>query len=189
MPTNAFDDKTFLHNWRNHPDIAFRQLMDAYRDRVFLLCRRVCKSDFDAEDLAQEVFIRIWKGISRFKGESSLTTWIYRIAWNVCATFLADKGKNLNIASYQEIEDDDDMSAVHVGKPDAEMSGFESRQFVEKLFEQLPENYRLLLTLYYLQELSYEEITTVTGLPMGTVKGTLHRAKTRLREAAVKELG
>ncbi len=147
-----FDENAFLRDYHLRPDRAFRQMMDEYRDRVFLFCRRVTKDAMDAEDLAQEVFVRAWKGLPRFRGESSLTTWIYRIAWNVCATHLSQKGKGPELTPYSETEEDDDKpQGVHLGEEDHQVTGFENQQFLSTLFNRLPASQRLVLTLYYLQ--------------------------------------
>ncbi len=185
-----FDEKAFLRNFKTNPELAFRQLMNEYRDRMFLFCRKVSKDNMGAEDLAQEVFIRTWKGLAKFRGDSSLTTWIYRIAWNVCATHLNKKGKTPLMASYAENSDDEvGVFDVHLGEDDHLVSNFEDRQFLEVLFERLPASQKMVLSLYYLQGQTYDEIASIANLPLGTVKATLHRAKAKLRVEAEAELG
>jgi RNA polymerase sigma-70 factor (ECF subfamily) len=185
----AFNEQDFLRNYRHIPQRAFRQLMDEYRDRVFAFCRRAASRREDAEDLAQEVFIRTWKGLDNFRGESGLTTWIYRIAWNVCASFLEKKGHSIEIAVYEEnIDDEADALAYAGAEEDAQYASFEARQQLKVLFERLPAAHKLMLTMYYLQEMTYEEIGAATGRPLGSVKATLHRAKESLRTAALAEM-
>ncbi len=186
-----FSEKEFLRNYRLKPNLAFRQLMDEYRDKMYLFCRRATRQKMDAEDLAQEVFVRVWKGLRKFRGDSSLTTWMYRIAWNVCASHLDKQGRTLDMSEYSETDSDDgdEVGMVHVGEDDAEVVQFEKKQYLEVLFNNLPSAHRLVLTLYYLEEQSYDEITAITGMPMGTVKATLHRAKANLRKAALEETG
>ena len=184
-----FEDRRFLREYSRHPERAFSILMKEFRDRVFIFCRRASSTDMDAEDLAQEVFIRVWKGLTKFRGDSSLTTWIYRIAWNVCASHLGKKGRVPDMMSYTENEEDDDQSvSIRIGTDNQDVYNFENRQLISTLFNSITATHRLVLTLYYLQELSYEEISTITELPMGTVKATLHRAKTSLRKAALSEM-
>ena len=183
-----FEEAEFLKEYGKNPERAFRRLMDGFRDRVYLFCLRAASRSDDAEDLAQEVFIRVWKGLGRFRGESSLATWIYRIAWNVCASYLDKKGRSpLTQPILEEVEEETGAGLV-ISDDDAGIKSFEDRQFLQTLFEALPEAYKLGLTLFYMQEQSYEEIATVTGWPMGTVKANLHRAKARLKAAALAEL-
>jgi len=189
---NKLNERRFLQDYKRHPEAAFRQLMEACRDSVFVLCRRVAASTEEAEDLAQEAFVRIWKGLENFKGESSLNTWIYRITWNVCASYIERRSRRPLEQTYTELDFEEDdpshRSYQRLGEWDSNIKNYESRQFLDILFQSLPESHQLVLTLFYLQELSYEEIETVTGWPLGTVKGTLHRAKAKLREAAEEEL-
>ena len=184
-----FKEKEFLRSYKLHPQHAFRLLMNEYRDRIFTFCLRASSRREDAEDLAQEVFIRTWKGLDRFRGDSSLTTWIYRIAWNVCASFLDKKGRSLEFLSYEETDDEEDqIGGYHAVVEDMEFKDFENRQFVEELFDWIPEAHKLILTMYYLQEMTYEEISETTGRSMGGIKATLHRAKASLRSAALQEM-
>ncbi len=187
---SAFDEKQFLATYKSKPELAFRQLMDEFKDRMFLFCRRVTKGTQDAEDLTQEVFIRVWKGLAKFRGDSALNTWMYRIAWNVCASHLDKKGRAMEMTPYEEGDKDDDNPVyARIGKEDQFISGFEQRQYLEVLFESLPSSHKQVLTLYYLQGQNYQEIADITGLKMGTVKATIHRAKANLRDAALAERG
>lgn len=162
--------------------------MGEFKEKMFLFCRRVTKGAQDAEDLTQEVFIRVWKGLAKFRGESTLNTWMYRIAWNVCATHIDKKGQGLDFTPYKEGDQDDDSQVyTRIGNEDQEIVGFEQRQYLEVLFARLPASHQQVLTLYYLQGQNYQEIGEITGWPMGTVKVTIHRAKSSLREAALAE--
>ncbi len=161
--------------------------MAAFRDRVFALCLRVSPGPAEAEDLAQEAFLRIWRGLTTFRGESSLSTWIYHIVWNVCASHLERKGRSFDILPYREEDGDDEEIHYSASIDDEAFKRFEDRQYIETLMSRLTASHRMVLTLYYLEEQSYEEIAAVTGWPMGTVKATLHRAKDKLRHFALKE--
>ena len=185
---SAFDEKQFLRTYKSKPELAFRQLMDEFKDRMFLFCRRVTKGTQDAEDLTQEVFIRVWKGLMNFRGESALNTWIYRIAWNVCASHLDKKGRAMEMTPYEEGDQGEESQVyMRIGTEDQEIVGFEQKQYLEVLFESLPSSHKQVLTLYYLQGQNYQEIAEVTGWKMGTVKATIHRAKSNLRAAALEE--
>ncbi len=184
----TFDEGNFLTDFRLRPETAFRTLMDYFRDRVFLMCLRVSPGHAEAEDLAQESFIRIWRGLQSFRGDSSLSTWIYHIVWNVCASYLEKKGRASDFVPYRE-DDDDEQGLFSYSAPsiDNAFKHFESSQYIATLLAQLPPAQQMILTLYYLEEQSYQEIADVVGWPMGTVKANLHRAKERLRAIALKE--
>jgi len=184
----VFDERQFLEDYRLHPESAFRQLMDAFRDRVYLLCLRAAGQRQPAEDLAQETFIRIWKGLAQFRGESSLATWIYHITWNVCASFIDKKSSAQGMPSVDDEDAEGREMDMNLSIYDANIKTFENRQFISTLLAKLPAPQQLVLTLFYLQELTYEEMSSVTGWPLGTVKATLHRAKDRMRALAFKEL-
>lgn len=184
-----FNQNEFLSDYRQNPQRAFRQLMDEYRDRVYTFCLRAASRREDAEDLAQDIFIRTWKGLDRFRGDSNLTTWIYRIAWNVCASHLEKKGRTMEMMTYDETGDEEEkMGVFHGSTEDVSFRQIEDRQFLENLFDKIPEAHKMILTMYYMQEMTYEEIAAATGRPMGGVKATLHRAKAGLRRAALMEL-
>ena len=182
------DENAFLRLYKVKPDRAFQMLMDAFRDRVYLFCLRAASNRNDAQDLAQETFIRVWKGLDSFRGDSSLATWIYRIAWNVCASHLQRKSGAPELVGYEEHPDEDESLRPVISAEDTGFRDVENRQFLETIFQKIPASHKLVLTLYYLQEQTYEEISAVTGWPIGSVKATLHRAKARLREAALTEM-
>lgn len=180
-----FDENRFYEAYTADPQRAFVMLMDGFRDKVIVLCHRVSRTNEVAEELAQDVFIRAWKGLPKFRRESSLSTWIYHITWNVCASHIEQKKTQTISASYDEIEEEDSPS-FRFAVDDPEVDRFEKRQYLDKLFNLLPFQHKIVLTLYYYQEQSYEEISKITGWPLGTVKATLHRAKSALRTAAQK---
>ncbi len=183
-----FNESQFFKDYTDRPQRAFRQLMDQFRDKVYVTCIRATSRREDAEDLTQEVFIRVWKGLSGFKRKSSLNTWVYHIAWNVCASYLQKKGRAPLTASFSEENDDDNPTFVQLSTTDANVDQFEKRQFLNKLFEKLSESHQMVLTLFYYHEQTYAEISTITGMPIGTVKATIHRAKAGLRQAALVEM-
>jgi RNA polymerase sigma-70 factor (ECF subfamily) len=150
---------------------AFEALLAAYQDRVFRLCYSMLGDRAQAEDAAQESFLRIWKSMDRYRGEAALGTWIFSITRNVCLTSIA---KWRVSAPIEEAE----RATPYV--PDRERD-------MLRLVKQLPENYRQVVMLFYMEERSYEEVARMLGLPVGTVKTHLHRA--RLELASMVKLG
>lgn len=157
---------------------AFALLLPHYRDKVFRLCFSMLQQRAWAEDVSQDVFLRIWRALPGFAGQSSLSTWIYAISRNACLSELRKKRPQVSI------DDDEDgyhpeISALAVA--DADDSATVS---VGQMLDQLPERYRQAVTLFYMEDKSYEQTATSLGMPLGTVKALLHRARKRLIELA-----
>jgi RNA polymerase sigma-70 factor (ECF subfamily) len=153
---------------------AFEELVDRYKNLVFAMIMRTFPDRSQAEDLAQDVFLRIHRGLPYFRGEARLSTWIYRIVANVC---VQDRGRGTSAVSL------DDMSA-RVSTPavaDRHADDLELRDRLEKAIAQLPAQYRLLIAAHYLRGVQYEELAEAMNMPLGTVKTQLHRAKRQLR--------
>jgi RNA polymerase sigma-70 factor, ECF subfamily len=159
---------------------AFEELVDQFKHLVFALIARTITDRSRAEDLAQDVFLRVHRGLPYFRGEARLSTWIYRIAINVCSQ---EQTEEQTRRRRGQVSLDDPHS--HVPAPstvDRRFSDLELRDRLEKAIEQLPSQYRILIAGHYLQGLQYEDLADAMELPLGTVKTQLHRAKRRLRQ-------
>jgi RNA polymerase sigma-70 factor (ECF subfamily) len=176
---------------------AFNELVRAYERRVFALVLRMLGDRAEAEDLAQEVFVQVFKAIGSFRGDSKLSTWIYRIAVNLCK----NRSKYLRVRHTGE---QDELEAVaervplgeatranvaHVSRPDEALGGKQVEQIVQRAILAIDPEFRECLVLRDVEEMSYEDIGEVTGLPPGTVKSRIHRARAMLREIVERELG
>ena len=146
--------------------MEFEALLAAYQDKVFRLCYSMMGNRAEAEDAAQESFIRIWKALDRYRGESAVGTWIFSIARNVCLTAISKRGARRS-APIESAERPKPMVPDH-------------ERDLLRLVGQLPENYRQVIMLFYMEERSYEEVARMLGLPEGTVKTHLHRARKQL---------
>lgn len=161
----------------------FALLVGRYQDQSMTLAMRMLKSREEAEEAVQDAFIRAYNALDRFEGASRFGTWLYRIVYNVCLTRLArSRGRDEDV-SY------DDEREYEEGAPAADAAESEDlERFIRKSIEELPSKYATMLSLFYLQELSHEEICRVTDLPLGTVKTHLFRARALLQRALLKEL-
>jgi RNA polymerase sigma-70 factor (ECF subfamily) len=151
----------------------------------------------EAEDLTQEVFVQVFKAIGSFRGESKLSTWIYRIAVNLCK----NRSKYLRV---RHTSDQDELEAVaervplgearranvaNIERPDEALGGKQIEKIVNDAIAQIDPTFRECLILRDVEELSYEEIAQITGLATGTVKSRLFRARAQLKEIVERELG
>jgi RNA polymerase sigma-70 factor, ECF subfamily len=181
------DDLRLVKRLRARDPRAFRTFVDAHQDLVFNLVYRMLGDRHEAEDVSQEVFVTIFKAIDRFRAESKLSTWVYRIAVNHAKNRLkylarrrADRRTSLDDVSEGELY----RAAGSLNpRPDHLAMGHELEVLVQQAMGSLNDDYRLILVLRDIDTLSYEEITEITGLPMGTVKSRLHRARSALKEA------
>jgi RNA polymerase sigma-70 factor, ECF subfamily len=171
-------DRALIERCRAGSDVAFRELVDAYKGMVFAVISRSISDRRNVEDLAQDVFVRVHRGLRSFRGDARLSTWICRIAMNVCAD--ARQGAPREVS----------LDAAPVGAPpppatvvsDPAFAALELRDRVAKGMARLSERSRLALTMHYFAGRGYEEIAEALQMPLGTVKTHLHRAKQELRE-------
>jgi RNA polymerase sigma-70 factor (ECF subfamily) len=157
---------------------AFAILLPRYRDKVFRLTFSMLRDRAMAEDTTQDVFLRIWRALPGFAGQSQLSTWIYAIAKNGCLSELRKRRPTVSLDQNDD-EDSYNPAVAALAAPEADDSATVS---VGQLLDQLPERYRQAVVLFYMEDKSYEQTAASLGLPLGTVKALLHRARKRLIE-------
>ena len=168
----------------------FSELVERHQDKAMTLAMRMLRNREDAEEAVQDAFVRAFRALERFEKRSRFATWLYRILYNVCSTALTKRGEPLE-RSFPEWDDEGeeieipDFSAI----PDSVVEGEELRQHVVDAMNELPPIYSGITTMFYLDDLSYEEIAQITESPVGTVKARLFRARALLREAIVRRTG
>ena len=176
---------------------AFNDLVRAYERRILSLVLRMLGNRAEAEDLAQEVFVQVFKAIGTFRGESKLSTWMYRIAINLCKNrskylrvrHTGDQQELESIAERVPLGEARGANVGQIERPDEALAGRQVERIVQDAIAQLEPRFRECLVLRDVEELSYEEIEEITGLAAGTVKSRIHRARGMLREIVEKELG
>lgn len=174
------DDATLITQVQAGNEHANRFLIEKYKNLVWHLVLRMVDQSEDAEDLCQEIFLKVFRDIGKFRGESKLSTWIGAIAYNMSVTYLRKKGKNIMVSV-------DDYLPVTSGKladesADEAMDKSSMKKIVHRVIDSLPAQYRTVITLFYLEELSYKEIEEITGMPDGTIKSYLNRGRQAIRE-------
>ncbi len=190
-------ERLLLRRLVERDERAFREMVELYQNRVFNLIYRMIGSRAEAEDVAQEVFVTVFKSIDQFRGESKFSTWLYRVAANHCKNrikYLArrhdrDTGELDDAAERQSsAQGGEAIGAGVIESPDRMLEGAQTERMVQQAIASLDEDHRLVIVLRDLEELSYEEICSITGLPEGTVKSRLHRARLALKEKLVNHM-
>jgi RNA polymerase sigma-70 factor (ECF subfamily) len=174
-------DRELVERCRRGDDGAFQELVDRYKDLVFALIARTVQDRTRAEDLAQEVFLRVHRGLPYFRGEARLSTWIYRITANVCAQLPPP-------AQTVPLDAEGLRPGLGPGELDRQFGDIELRERLEKAIARLPAHYRLLIAAHYLSGVQYDDLAEALNLPLGTVKTQLYRAKQQLRRLLETEL-
>ncbi len=166
---------------------AYAELVDRHKDKAMTLAVRMLKNRSEAEEALQDAFVRAYRALPSFEKKSSFSTWFYRIVFNVCSSVLNKRGSN-NFLSIDGENDDEIKIEIQSAddEPDVELESKEFSEIVRSEISTMEESYASILTMFFLQEMSYEEIISVTGLPLGTVKNRLFRARIQLRSAVLR---
>lgn len=167
---------------------AFEALVLAHQRFVYNLALRAVGSPADAEDIAQEAFLRAWSGLARFEARALFRTWLYRIVVNLCYNRLPRLRQELAALPVEDTEDVqagrwDGLPDPQAEDPASRTEAEERKAFIQHQVNRLPEGYRLMVLLRFQKDCSYEEIAEVMGMPLGTVKTGLFRTRQQLREA------
>jgi RNA polymerase sigma-70 factor (ECF subfamily) len=168
---------------------AFDELVTRYQSRMFQLVRILTSGDADAEDLVQDTFVRAYRAVSQFRGDSTFRTWLHRIAVNVVRSHAArqsSRGDRRTFryargASPDTDRGDEESEIGRVAADDDLENAVVRRRMIDQALARLPPDVRLLITLRDVQGLEYREIALITGLPMGTVESRIFRGRRRLR--------
>ena len=168
----------------------FSELVERHQDRAMSLAMRLLRNREEAEGAVQDAFVRAFKALERFEKRSSFSTWLYRIVYNVCSTALSKRGESLEHISSEKNNGDAENDIPDFSEiPDSVVEGEELKQNVVDAMNELPPLYSGIATMFYLDDLSYEEIVKITGSPLGTVKARLFRARTMLRDGIIRRTG
>jgi RNA polymerase sigma factor (sigma-70 family) len=173
-----FNEKQVVEDILKGNTTAFGQLVRQYERLVFLVAGRFVTNASDKEDIAQEVFIKVYKGLPRFQHDSKLSTWIAQITYFTAINYFK-KHKRLPI---DDLPENIDQSIFTDDDPQTLASKRDMIRYVELLVEQLPSMYRMVISLFHQHEFSCEEISQMTGMPEGTVKSYLFRGRKLLKE-------
>lgn len=181
-------ERSLLRRLRDRDESAFRELLESHRDRVFNITYRMLGNRAEAEDVAQEVFIAVFKTIDQFREESKFSTWLYRVTVNHCKNrikYLArrhDRDRDELDETSQQANGAVNGAPVRAAQPDRALASAQMEKLLQEAIASLDEDQREVIILRDVEDLSIEEICEITKLPDGTVKSRLHRARLVLRK-------
>lgn len=179
---DASAEQALVEQCRRQNFEAFGKIVDAYQARVTGFIRRMVNSGEEAEDLAQEVFIRAYQNMNRFDGRSSLRTWLFRIAYNLCVDHARKRQRTAPESSISDSEDSIEVADLR-WDPEAIVLGEELRDVVENAILTMSEKLRTVLLLHDKEELGYEELAGMLDVPVGTIKSRLFLARSHVQKA------
>ncbi len=164
---------------------AFAELVELYKDKVFQICYRMLGNRHEAEDIAQEAFLRAYVNIESFNQNRKFSTWLFRIATNLCIDRIRKKKPDYFLDA--EVAGTEGLTmysqvAADVQLPEDEVENMELQETIQEEISKLPEKYRSVIVLKYIEELPLQEISDILDLPLGTVKTRVHRGREALRK-------
>lgn len=180
------DSKTFIDDLKAGSQIAYGQLLDAFQQKVFATCLSFVPNKEDAEDLAQDVFVEVFNSIDKFKGDSKLSTWIYRITTNKCLEFIRKKNTKKRFAFLESITGravpiDKTNYFTEITHPGIVLEQKETSETLFLAINRLPEAQRIVFTLHKIDSKSYQEISEITQKSISSVESLMFRAKKNLQ--------
>ncbi len=175
--TSSMDDPELINQILNGNMNAFTFLVNRYQKLVVHITGRLIQRQDELEDVCQEVFLKVYQNLGKYRNECKLSTWIATIAYNTSINYLRKfkKGDEVNPDDSAALRNLTDFRAVDYEQADL-------HRYIREQIELLPVHYRTVLTLFHLEEFSYQEIEQITGVPEGTIKSYLFRAKALLKE-------
>lgn len=187
----------FLERLRRRDEHAFNELVLTYETQVYRLVWRMLGNREEAEDMTQEVFVQVFRSIESFRGDSKISTWIYRIAMNLTRnrTKYLSRRQQKNHSELDGVEPKEfhnraeGRTTGETRRPDWDAMGNEAERIVLECLAEMEDEFREILILRDVEQLSYEEVGSITGLGPGTVKSRLHRARSLLKSQVEERLG
>lgn len=181
---DAATELALVAQCRRQDFVAFGKIMDAYQARVLGFVRRMIRNEEEALDVTQEVFIKAFQSMSRFDGRSTLRTWLFRIAYNLCIdrSRRADRTPDFTSLESTFVEDEPLEFADNRWNPDELASNGELGQIVEEALDSMSEKLRTVLILHDKEDMGYEEIAVTVQVPVGTVKSRLYLARAHMQK-------
>jgi RNA polymerase sigma-70 factor, ECF subfamily len=189
-------EAAFVARLKARDETAFNELMELYQRRVYALCYRFLNSREDAEDVTLDTFTQVFRSIDTFRGESKLSTWLFRVAVNLSKNKMKNHARRhksahqaLDKVAESSLSTAAGVSTGSIERPDELVEGMHMEVIVKRAILEVDSGFRRLVILRDVEDLSYEEIAEITKLPKGTVKSRIHRGRAQLKEAVERILG
>lgn len=154
---------------------AFEDVVNHYGQQLYWQIRRLVTYHDDADDVLQNTFIKVWTNLSAFRGESKLSTWLFKIAYNESITFLNHKRESLSL-------DENESSVTGQLESDPYFDGDETQAMLQEAMNQLPEKQRAVFQMKYYDDMKYEDISAITGTSVGALKASYHHAVKKIED-------
>lgn len=167
-------DEEIIKSVINGNTNAFAEIIERYKDRVFSMVYKFTNDEGVAEDMSQEIFLKAFKNISKFRGESKFTTWLYRLSKNYCIDWARKQRNNINFVELEDIPSEDNILDSIISN--------NNYKCLKNEINDLPEKYKTPLYLYHIKGYSYQEIANTLNIPKRTVETRIYRAKKILKE-------
>jgi RNA polymerase sigma-70 factor, ECF subfamily len=184
IPLNRLSDEELIAEAQNDNAMAFNILVGRYKDPLTNFVFRFVGDMDDCQDIVQESFVRAYRNRASYKPVAKFSTWMYTIATNLAKSFLRRRKLRRVFTFSRAADEPEPIYEVpdENARADALLETHQRQERIQKALEELPNRYREIVVLRDIQELSYEEIAAITGLPMGTVKSRINRARALLQE-------
>jgi RNA polymerase sigma factor (sigma-70 family) len=179
------NERELIHQLKNGQESAFKSLVELYQDRVYNTVISITQNSMEAEDICQEVFIEVYQSVNKFRGDSKVSTWIYRIASNNSLEFLRKNKTQKRFAYVKSLfgkENELQHQSVDFIHPGVQMENKERASTLFSAINKLADNQRIAYTLHHIEGLSYQEICEVMNMSKSSVESLLFRAKQNLRK-------
>ena len=171
-------DQEIIDSVRKGNSSDYSIIVNRYKNKAFSMLKRMLKNEFDAEEILQDCFLKAYNSLHNFKGESKFSTWFYRIVYNSALTKLSSKKRKTEL-EMTSVEDHFNLESIYNAD---EFEKKDISELVRETVSKLPERYSVILTMFYLNEMSIEEISEVMELSVSNVKVMLHRSRNSLRD-------
>lgn len=176
---SEYSDKELLEMFKesDYRNFAFKQIIKKYQERLYWHIRKIVISHEDSDDILQNTFIKVWRGLDQFREDSKLYTWLYRIATNESLTFLKQKKKRQYIP-FMDVE----HQLMNVLESDEYFSGDQIQLKLQKAILTLPEKQRLVFNMKYFEEMKYEDMSKILDTSVGALKASFHHAVKKIEK-------